>query len=193
MCSASAGIASELREAFFAELVAVSVGSLDDTIAKHKQAVPAPELDISLFIRPARKMAENCARIIQRAGAAILANQNWRTVSGIAIREPVRLGVEDTVEERYEFVGGHYVKQNTVRTGAYLAWLRRFSDERFQSGLQIGHQQGGGESFSGCVSNAKGCLAVADSRHIVIVAAYKAHRLRARRNGIPRNIGNYTR
>ena len=103
----------------------------------------------------------------------------------VRVREPARGGVEHEVHEGHELLvgeaGGHHaVKWPQSSPGAHPSTASARTD-----GLEVGHQERGGQALSGHVRDAERDAARADLEHVIVVAAQPGGRLPRRGDAVP--------
>src|SRR5579883_3125698 len=106
---------------------------------------------------------------------ARVAQQDSRVVPAIGIAQAPGLIVVLAEEERgVGTVGRVFAKQAVHRLQEALRLLERDRALAAQVRLQVGHEQGGGDPFAGCVGDDHAQRAMAEIEKVIVVAAHGA-------------------
>ena len=159
-------------EALFAELFVGGVVGLGDAVGVEGEGIALAEPGFSNFAIPILENAQNGGGGVEALHGAIVVEQKRREMAAVGVTETACGVVVLSEEQGGESAVGSVIAKELVH-GAQEALRLIESDGALATeiGLQIGHQEGGGDALSGDVADDEAETAAAETQEVVVIAA----------------------
>jgi hypothetical protein len=144
------------HEAVFAEFIARVVEGFGDAVGVKGKRIARKELRFADGAIPFLEHPEDCGRRVEPLERIVLAEQKSGKMAAVGVAQTAR-GIVIFGEKKSSegTVGGVLAKELIHGTQKTLRLIDRDGALATQIGLQIGHQEGGGDPFPGNVPNDK--------------------------------------
>src|SRR5258706_14474646 len=159
-------------QALFAELLVGGVVGFGDTVGVESKSVTQTKLTLSNFAIPILEDSQHRGGSLEALDGVIAVEQKCGEMAAIGIAQAACRVVVFGEEKGGEGAVGSVVAKELVH-GAQEALRLIQSDGALAAeiGLQIGHQESGGDSFSGDVADDEAEALLAEIQEVVIIAA----------------------
>ncbi len=156
----------------FAEFVAGFVEGFGNAVGVERESVAGAESALADFAVPFFENAEDGGRGVQTVEGVVLADDERGGMSAIDVADKAARDVVIGEEERGESAVGRVLGKELIDCAQEaLRLIERNSALAAEIGLQIGHQERGGDAFAGNVADNEAEPAGAEIEEIVIIAA----------------------
>jgi len=161
-----------IDEALFAELFVGGVAGFGDAVGVEGEGIAWAKLAFSNFAIPILENSQHGSGGLEALDRIIVAEEQGGEMTAIGVTQAARGVVVFGEEEGGEGAVGSVVTEELVH-GAQEALELIECDGALAAeiGLQIGHQESGGDAFSGDVADDEGETAAAETQEVVVIAA----------------------
>src|SRR5271169_1884421 len=162
-----------VEEALLAELFTVAVEGLGDAVGVERERVTCEEPGLAHGTVPILEESEDGSGGGEAFYTVIAANEQRREMPAIGVAQASRLIVVFREEKRGIGAIGRVLTEEAVdRAQETLRFFDRHGALTAQIGLQIGHEESGGNSLAGDVADYQAKPLPVQSQEIVVIAAH---------------------
>ena len=162
-------------EAAFAEFIAIFVEGFGDPVGVEGESVAGTEAALADFAVPFLENAENCSSGVEAVDGLVTAENECGQMAAIDETQAAGSDVVIGEEKRGEGAVGSVLREELINSlEEALGMIKRDGALAAEIGLEIGHEKGGGDAFTGNVTDNQTETVGAEIEEVVIIAADSA-------------------